>query len=693
MQKKNALEHQAPRRALAWLRATMWLAALVPLLLFAIAAWYLHGQAISEAQWRVDRAARVGEEHALKVFETNIALLERVGDALGSDSEETLRARQLPLYEALVRMTADLKQLQGLFVMGPSGRMIANNRIYPAPAVDVTDRAFFRHHLAGGAQPFVTEVLTSRTTGELFFDMSVRRTGADGRVSAVLSASMAPRYFAEFYRELADGRQAVHVALMHSDGSVLAGWPETALTAADAGERVAAERRVGAYPVRVAAWMLRAQALAPWYRQLGLLAAFGFPSALALIYVAWVALQRTKRSIEVAQQLQEETALRQQVEDSLRQTQKLEALGRLGGGVAHDFNNLLMVIANNVYLHRRLQPSVAASPQLAAIERAVAGGSKLTRQLLSFARRQMLRPERVRLQEHLPTMQALLAPAVGAAIHVELHSDADTAAVEVDVAELELALINLAINARDAMPAGGTLRVEAGNAANGEPSGLEGRFVVIRVQDDGSGIAPELLDRVFEPFFTTKPVGEGTGLGLSQVYGFCARAGGLATLNSLVGKGTTVSLYLPVASAMVQVPRAAAPEAPAVPPTLEGVRVLLVEDNADVASTTATMLESMGCAVRPIENADLAIALLQTSATQFDVVLSDIVMGGTQDGIGLAARLMADHPQLPVLLISGYSASLDSAIAMGVHVLPKPCTPQALASAIGQVLARRAEPA
>ena len=697
-------------KTLLWLRATMWLAAAVPLLLFALVGWNLHERALAEARLRVDSAARIAEEHALKVFETNIALLNLVAEALGDDPEDQLRARQRALHDQMVRMTADMRHLQGLFVMGPSGQMIVTNRVYPAPPVNVADRAFFRHHRAGGEQPFFTEVLTSRTTGELFFDMNVRRNGRDGSLTAVLSASMLPQYFADFYSALAAKDRDLNIVLRQADGTLLAGWPRApgsadaasgaasaggAAATRDDGQRVVAERQLGRYPVHIAAWIEHSAALAPWYRELALLAAFVFPIALALMYVAWVALQRTRRSMEVAQQLQYETAQRVQIEDSLRQAQKLEALGRLGGGVAHDFNNLLMVISNNVYLHRRLQPSVADSPHLASIERAVHGGTKLTGQLLSFAHRQALRPERVRLQEELPNILTLMGPAVGSSVRVDMHVEPDTALIEVDVAELELALLNLAINARDAMPSGGRLRIEAANAVAGAARGLDGAFVVIGVQDSGTGVAPELLERVFEPFFTTKPVGRGTGLGLSQVYGFCTRAGGTATFDSRLGEGATVGLYFPVAvpeevpapeSLPVESPSQAL-RLPAVAATnaarrLPGVRVLLVEDNPELAFATASLLESMGCQVRQLDNADAAIDLLRTDAAQFDIVLSDIVMGGTLDGIDLAARIKTDHPGLPVVLMSGYSDSLDRATALGVTVLPKPCSPDALLAAI-----------
>jgi signal transduction histidine kinase/ActR/RegA family two-component response regulator len=683
-------------RALAWLRATMWLAAIVPLALFAVVAWALHKQHIAESQLRVDRAARVAEEHAVKVFETNLALLARVGDALGDADDALLRARERPFHDKLVGMTGNLNQLVGLFVIDGNGRVAASNRVFPAVAVDNTDRSFFRHHRAGGAQPFLSEVLTSRTTGELFFSMSMRRNAADGRLTSVLSASMAPSYFVDFYSDLADESPSLRVALLHVDGSVLAVWPPdaaAAATAPPAPERIVSQRRVGSYPVQVRSSIDRSAALAPWYRELMVLAGFGFPIALTLMYVAWVGLQRTQRALLAQQRLHDETAHRQRIEETLRQAQKIEALGRLSGGVAHDFNNLLMVVGNNLYLLRRLQPALAASTHLAAIERAVAAGTKLTRQLLSFSRRQPLRPERVLLQTHLDSIAELVAPAVGATVVVQTEIEPDTAPVQVDVQELELAVLNLAINARDAMPQGGRLRIGVANARAGEPAGFEGRFVVISVHDSGQGVVPELAQRVFEPFFTTKDVGHGTGLGLSQVHGFCARAGGTATFDSRSGEGTTVRMFLPASTLPEPAALATAPDALQ---SLPGLRVLLVEDNAEVAFATATVLESMGCRVHPSDSADAAIAALRADAQRFDLVLSDIVMCGALDGVGLAAVVQNEYPQLPIVLISGYSSSLDHALALEVPVLPKPSTPAALAAAIRAALARhavrRAEP-
>jgi signal transduction histidine kinase/ActR/RegA family two-component response regulator len=434
--------------------------------------------------------------------------------------------------------------------------------------------------------------------------------------------------------------------------------------------------------MRVTVRMDRQAVLASWYDKILLLLALLFPTAAGLVYISWVALQRTRHALETLDTLRQETASRQRVEESLRQAQKLEAMGRLTGGVAHDFNNLLMVISTNLYLVKRLWPAVADSGKLAAIERAVTTGSNLTRQLLSFSRRQALQPEILKLQDRLPGMMDLVRPAVGARVQVSLEVDPALAAIEVDAAELELAVLNLAINARDAMPDGGQLQFRAARADIDAPAGLQGAFVVLSAHDTGQGIEPELLDKVFEPFFTTKAVGQGSGLGLSQVHGFCKRAGGTVALDSRPGQGTTVRLYFPA----VQAWASAAPETPAeAPELLAGLRVLLVEDNPDVGAATEAVLEAMGCRVKRVADADQALAHLQTSASEQDLVLSDIVMPGTINGVELAARVRALWPQLDVLLMSGYSEHLELAASLKLEVLPKPCTPAVLAAALLRV--------
>jgi signal transduction histidine kinase/ActR/RegA family two-component response regulator len=417
-----------------------------------------------------------------------------------------------------------------------------------------------------------------------------------------------------------------------------------------------------------------------------LLALFVFPTAFGFAWMSWLALRRTRQELHAAQSLDDERGRRQRVELALMQSQKLEAMGRLTGGVAHDFNNLLMVINSNLYVHRRLRPEVAESPQLAAIERAVGSGAKLTRQLLAFARKQALLPERMALQERLPALLDLLRPLLGSSVTLSCEVAPDTGPIEVDAAELELALINLALNARDAMRGTGELSVRARNALPGEPEpGASGHFVVLEVVDTGPGFETATMARAFEPFFTTKPLGQGTGLGLSQVQALCQSAGGVAQIDNRLDGGARVRMHFKRAHAGVDAPL---PESAASPRL--ACRLLLVEDNDAVAQATRALLESMGCAVHHVDSGAAAVQHLDTAAgNDIEVVLSDIEMPGDIDGIALAGQLLQRRPPVPVVLMTGYAVRLEQAVRGRLDVLPKPCSPTQLAEAIGNALARR----
>ena len=685
---------------LRWLRAAGWLAAMLPLALFVVAAWYLYRADVARAEVAVDRVALVAQEHAQKVFETNIALIHRALDLLGPRTTADLRAAELELHESLKRMTAGLTQLQGIYVNGADGHMIASNRVYPSRQdIDYSDRDWYRNHRDGGPQPYVSEYLTSRATGEPFFDMSMRRSLPDGGFGGAISTSLRPDYFHRFYQTLV-GDQKVAVALVRDDGAVMASWPEPP-AASDTGtgtrwsvrgngevarqpvpgggEGFLADRAIAGYPARIVAWMPWSAVLAPWFAQIALLGALMLPISAGLVFLTRVAEQKTRRSLEAYEELRLESARRQRVEDVLRQAQKLEAVGRLTGGVAHDFNNLLTVVHTNAYLLKRGPLGLGDNPQLAAIGRAVETGTRLTRQLLSFSRAQPLRPETILLQRHLPASLEILKTAVGSRTQVHCDVHPATAPVHVDTAELELALLNLCINARDAMPDGGDLYVAARNAPAGDPPGMVGSFVVIEVRDRGVGIAPGAIDHVFEPFFTTKPVGQGTGLGLSQVYGFCVSTGGTALVESRVGEGTTVRLFLPAASEPADDEREEAPEALE---RLDGVHVLLVEDNPEVASATQAVLESAGCRVTRAADADDARRMLRARGESVDIVLTDIVMPGPTNGVQLANEIARERPDLPVVLTSGYSEQASEAAALGQDVLAKPAPPDTLIAAL-----------
>jgi PAS domain S-box-containing protein len=370
------------------------------------------------------------------------------------------------------------------------------------------------------------------------------------------------------------------------------------------------------------------------------------------------------------------------------QTQKMEALGQLTGGVAHDFNNLLMIVSGHVHTLKKLvaddQKGVRAAE---AIELAARRGESLTRQLLSFSRRQMLTPVVAGVGERLEAVRPLIASSIGAQVRLAAVVPPELWPVRVDLAEFELALINLALNARDAMPEGGMITLSAENAAL-QPAdtrlGLKGDFVAITVADTGLGIAPDLLPRVFDPFFTTKPPDKGTGLGLSQVHGFVHQSGGTLGIESELGKGTRVTLYLPRSRAGIE-ERAAEPAVEAD----TGGTVLLVEDNPDVAEASAVLLEQLGYEVHRAGDAETA--LREVEARELDLVVSDIVMAGAMDGLGLARAIRQRHPTLPVLLVTGYSNAVASA-ETEFTVLRKPYELAELGRAAAKLVAEAQPP-
>jgi PAS domain S-box-containing protein len=374
--------------------------------------------------------------------------------------------------------------------------------------------------------------------------------------------------------------------------------------------------------------------------------------------------------------------------DRLAQAQKMEAVGQLTGGIAHDFNNLLTVIGGRVEVMQRRLDDPAMAAGMAAIERAVQRGQNLTRQLLAFSRRQTLRPIVLDLRDRLPRAFEMIRPSLRNDIDLRVHVGPDIWPIEVDVNELELALLNLALNARDAMPDGGTIAVSARNEIlNGGDSEIApGEYVRIAMSDTGHGIEPEILPRVFEPFFTTKDVSKGTGLGLSQAYGFASQSGGGARISSRVGEGTTVELLLPRSR---KEPTHEPIEAVVAPETDERVsaRILLVEDNDEVAQVTAVMLRSLGHEVEHV--ADAAGALQRIETARFDLVISDVVMPGGVSGIDLAAQLAARADAPPVLLITGYSNAVRDAARSGLAILSKPFQIRALDVAIKEKLAAR----
>jgi signal transduction histidine kinase/ActR/RegA family two-component response regulator len=382
---------------------------------------------------------------------------------------------------------------------------------------------------------------------------------------------------------------------------------------------------------------------------------------------------------EAYEKLQAETAERQKAEDALRQTQKMEAIGQLSGGVAHDFNNLLQAMAGCLRMIERRAAVPEIGPLIEAGRQAVDRGAKLTQQLMAFARSQALRPEPVDVADRLLGMSELLARALRADIELGLDLERGLWAVEVDPTQFELAVLNLAVNARDAMPGGGRLLIRGSNlslAPGEDAQGLVGDYVRLVVSDTGTGMPPEVVARVFEPFFTTKGVGKGTGLGLSQVYGFSRQSGGTARVESVPGRGTSVSLLLPRCHA---VPVRSVPEVAAVVGQGQGRRLLLVEDDPVVGTVMAAALEDLGYSVIRAFSADEALVLL-ARGEPIQILFSDVVMPGALNGLDLAREARRLRPGLPILLTSGYTEGATA--GKEFRLLAKPYRIEALAEAL-----------
>src|SRR5216684_1405911 len=377
---------------------------------------------------------------------------------------------------------------------------------------------------------------------------------------------------------------------------------------------------------------------------------------------------------------------RKQAEEALRRSQRMEAMGQLTGGVAHDFNNLLMVITGAAdRLGRTIQDEKVAG-SLEMIATAVKRGKDLTSHLLSFARRQTFETAVLDLTEMLPKFEEMLKRSLRGDIEISTRTDGGPCRVHVDQGELELALLNLGVNARDAMPDGGILslairRVELFGGA--DIDALRGTFVALELADTGVGIPAEALTHVFDPFFTTKGPGKGTGLGLSQVYGFAKQSGGTATIRSEPGHGTTISIYLPAATdAPVQVEQKAEPVDREL--RTEKGTVLLVEDSKEVAAILAEYLEELGFAVDHAWNASDALRNLQSKGP-YHLVVTDILMPGSVAGLELARIVRGNYSEIPILLTTGYSERAQEAVLEGFSVLQKPYDLQTLSDAIREL--------
>ncbi len=683
----------ARHAAIRLLKLTMVASLVLPAVLFAFAATVSYRNFERVADERIDRSLDILHEHALKVLQTVERTFAEIDEVVRGMSDDDIRRNEVMLHARLKRIDDALPQVQGIAIIDRSGNPLVSANLFPVQNdANPSDRDYFKAQESGNAGTYVSSVHEPRMGGfgGYFFALSQRRQSDDGKFNGIVSVAVLPNYFEDFYAKM--GRtEGSYYGMARADGGFLARYPVpknrlikldehsqfrvgvargldrdifTVEAQLDRIDRRIGYRKLTGFPLYVLAGVEKSAIVNEWQSYMTSHLIFGLPATAFLFAGLWLALRRTRR-------LYDEADRREAVEGALRQSQRLEAIGQLTGGVAHDFNNLLMIISGSVHRLRGELTEKKQARLLDMIGTATQRGESLTRQLLSYSRQQTLTPQVIDLSQRLPLLRELLLRSLRGDIEIKVDVPEDVCAIRVDPGEFELAILNLAVNAKDAMPTGGVLSIRAKPVTlKGEASaeGLTGEFVAIRVADSGHGIPPDVLARVFEPFFTTKEVGKGTGLGLSQVYGFAKQSSGTATITSTEGRGTTITIYLPRSH---ETPQPPSPQSQTEAPVEPAGTVLLVEDNADVAEVGAALFRQLGYRVRSVVNAQAALAALRLDG-DVDLVFSDILMPGGMNGLDLAREIQARFPTIPVLLTTGYSASAQDAVRQGVVVLQKP---------------------
>lgn len=564
-------------------------ALLVPMALFGSAAYKNRKEVIGAGADTIARTTAIIHEHARKVFETQELALGRIDERLDGKTQADIADPATSAF--LGWLQKGLEQVVSICVADQNGLILASSQIW-APGSSIAGRDYFTHQRDADIGVYISEPFVGIATKKPFFAISRRlnanQPGFNGTVNIVAS----PDYFQRFFAEAAPPYEHF-AALIRADGFILASDPplpeldkllpggmfnqqitsepiggsfRTALSI-DGVERDWSYRHVGAYPAYVLFGVRPDIILQPWYTNLQVYGALATLAALTLLAVSWLSLNRARAEQAALVQLRQEITQRQSAEHQLRHAQRLEAVGQLTGGIAHDFNNLMTAILGNLELIGRAADTIRLDPAsaeagnaaLVKIRRlahtaagAVQRGSRLTKSLLAFSRSQPLHTEAVDVNDLLGEFSDLIRQAVGPRITVTFQLDPAFPQAWADAPQLEAAVLNLAINARDAMDGGvGRLQIKTSPAMMtiidlaGNPEAKPGPFVQISVEDTGSGMPPDVMAKAFEPFFTTKPIGQGTGLGLSQVFGFVRQLGGHVSIESEVGHGTSVSLFLP----------------------------------------------------------------------------------------------------------------------------------------------------
>jgi two-component system, NtrC family, sensor kinase len=693
------------------IRLAMAAAIVLPGILFAFGAWATYRNLHALADERLLRSLDVQQEEATKTFELVHLTMDNASQQVAGMSSESIRQNGERLYQRFKKYADAVAVVQSIWIYGADGRTLVSSSVFPPPPQSYADRDYFSAHVKEDVGVFFGQVYPSSFNGEPFFTIS-QRLPYDGTFLGVLEVSVLPSNFFKFYSALAYTR-GLQYALLREDGLFLARYPavpagsETKLgpqtgfrrmvaqsptggfynstSPVDGVDRRYAIRRLEGTPLYLTAGIENATIRHEWLATMGPHLIFGVPATLFLLLTLFAVLRRT-------QALYSEVDRRAAAEAALRQSQKLEAVGQLTGGIAHDFNNLLTIIIGNLEgLQRQL--TEADSKIRRRADNAMHGAQRaatLTKRLLAFSRQQPLTPAPLDINRLLSGLADFLQRALGEEIALEVVGGGGLWLVEVDGAELESTLVNLAVNARDAMPTGGKLTVEATNSYLDEAycsrhSDVKpGQYVLLSVSDNGDGMPEEVIRRAFEPFYTTKQAGQGTGLGLSQVYGFVKQSGGHVKIYSELREGTTVKVYLP------RFHGEALPDNLPVdtsPRGQTGECILVAEDDADVRSYVVETLTGLGYDVLEARDGDAALRLIK-NRKDIGLLLTDVVMPG-MNGRQLADEAVTLLPGLKVLYMTGYSRNAivhQGRLDPGVALIQKPLSSEQLSAMVRKLL-------
>jgi signal transduction histidine kinase len=683
----------------------------LPFLLFCYAGWINYHAAFALADERIERAGDIAAEQALRVFQSISVTFDSVEQITRGRTDQTIKLNGAELSERLKQFVAALPDIGSIWILDKQLDALVSSLYFPIPpAFNAPERAHLKAQLAPDEKLHIGEVVRIEQTGKLIFPVSKWRFDSSGTFAGVTEISVSPQAFERFYGRLA-ARTSASFTLVREGGAVLARYPApavmgikldassgfgqmiaqnpdggryTAVSSIDNLERRISARRLAGFPLYITSSLETRDILSGWLSYMAGHLIFGVPATLFLVILIVLAMRRTSA-------LYAESERREMLEASLRQSQKMEAVGQLTGGVAHDFNNLLTIILGNLQMALRQHPEGKTRTLMSNAYQGAERAAELTKRLLAFSRSQPLDPRPIDVNRLVAGMSDLLDRTLGETIAVETVRSAGLWLTEADGPQLEAAILNLAINARDAMTEGGKVTIETGNAFLDEfycqsVDGVKpGQYVMISVTDTGSGMPQEVIDKAFDPFFTTKPAGAGTGLGLSQVYGFIRQSGGHVRIYSEIGEGTTVKIYLPRSFARDRPLAAgkAADEAPA------GNReiVLVVEDDPDVRAYVVETLSALNYSVREAADAEAALRILDDSGT-VDLLLTDVVMPG-MNGRNLAEAAKLRRPGLKVLYMTGYSRNAivhQGRLDAGVSLMQKPFSQNVLAMRVRTML-------